>query len=126
MDFTPMQLFAAAVVATLVLVGGGGVALALVFTRLNYMLAEQQIAAAAPKEPKKAVDPALKARRASAYRLGVVVLAGLAALTAVENLATLVGASTVALFIVALLKAGLILQYFMHVASLWVGEGSHG
>ena len=69
------------------------------------------------------VDPALLARRSAAYRLGGLVLIGLAVLTGVEYAIGLFLSSLVLLFIMGLFKAGLILQYFMHVASLWSEEG---
>jgi heme/copper-type cytochrome/quinol oxidase subunit 4 len=58
-------------------------------------------------------------------RLGLVVLVGLAILTAVEFGASNLEAATIALFVMALFKAGLILQYFMHVSVLWSDEEEH-
>ena len=46
-------------------------------------------------------------------------------LTAFEFVANLMGVSTVAMFMIALVKAGIILQSFMHVSSLWLEGGSH-
>jgi hypothetical protein len=64
--------------------------------------------------------------RRQAYRTGVFVLIGLALLTGLEFvIATMLGASTVFLFVIALAKAGIVLQYFMHVDSLWSEEESH-
>lgn len=123
MDFTPTQIFVGAVVAAIALIGGGAVTLAALFYTLDRLRAGEGVAA--PPATEQPVDPALRARRRAAYHSGVVVLLGLAVLTAVEFLLTQVGVSVVTLFIVALLKAALILQYFMHVASLWIGEGSH-
>jgi len=71
------------------------------------------------------VNHAQAARRA-AYRQGFLVLVGLAVLTGLEFLvAGVTNGSTVFLFIIALLKAGIILQYFMHIRSLWTEEESH-
>ena len=53
------------------------------------------------------------------------VLIWLATLTVLEFLANMIGVSTVAMFIIALIKAGIILQFFMHISSLWLEGGSH-
>jgi hypothetical protein len=54
------------------------------------------------------------------------VLVGLAVLTGLEFLvASALGGSTVFLFILALAKAGIILQYYMHVDRLWSEEEAH-
>ena len=75
------------------------------------------------REPE--VNGARSARRA-AYRLGILVLVGLAVLTGLEFvIAGVTGGSTVFLFIIALIKAGIILQYYMHVRSVWAEEESH-
>ena len=68
---------------------------------------------------------ARRARLSAAYRSGVMVLFWLGALTAVEFVANMMGVSTVAMFIIALIKAGIILQFFMHISSLWLEGGSH-
>jgi heme/copper-type cytochrome/quinol oxidase subunit 4 len=70
-------------------------------------------------------SPRDRARRA-AYRQGLLVLVGLAILTALEFLvASALGGSIVFLFVLALVKAGLILQYYMHVNRLWSEEETH-
>ncbi|MFQ5398470.1 MAG: cytochrome C oxidase subunit IV family protein [Anaerolineae bacterium] len=61
-------------------------------------------------------------KKSAALRQGLLVLIGLAVLTAVEFGISFLEFSTIALFIIALFKAGLILQYFMHVALLWSEE----
>lgn len=78
------------------------------------------------KAPAEQVDEkALIARRA-AYRQGLYVLIGLAVLTALEfAVASILGGSTVFLFVLALAKAGMILQYFMHLDSVWSEEEAH-
>jgi cytochrome c oxidase subunit IV len=58
-------------------------------------------------------------------RLGLVVLAALAVLTAVEFGISNLEAATIALIIMAMFKAGLILKYFMHVSLLWSEEEEH-
>ncbi|MCA9929661.1 MAG: cytochrome C oxidase subunit IV family protein [Anaerolineales bacterium] len=62
--------------------------------------------------------------KAVAYRRGIYVFLVLAVLTAVEYLVAISFNSTVLLFIIALLKAAAIVQYFMHVYRLW-REESH-
>jgi cytochrome c oxidase subunit 4 len=73
-------------------------------------------------EEEPGIDPALRARRSAAYRLGLFVLIGLAVLTAIEFFVAVTLHSVVLLFIIALIKAGLILQYFMHVTRVWSEE----
>jgi cytochrome c oxidase subunit IV len=64
-------------------------------------------------------------RKAAAYRTGFITLIVLAVLTAVEYWAGVSLANpVVALVILAILKAGIIVQNFMHIARLW-REESH-
>ncbi len=137
------QLFMIATAAIVVLTLGGGVALALALYQLSRVLAEGAVAGAAPTEamaleaaPTEAMALAVwkkerdaermrGARLTAAYRTGVMVLLWLGLLTAVEFVANLMGVSTVAMFMIALVKAGIILQFFMHVSSLWMEGGSH-
>jgi cytochrome c oxidase subunit IV len=63
-------------------------------------------------------------KRAAAYRLGVTTLIILAVLTIVEYLVSVYLGSTVLLLIIALIKAAIIVQNFMHIARLW-REESH-
>ena len=64
-------------------------------------------------------------RKAAAYRLGIITLLVLAVLTAIEYWVSVgLHGSAVILFIIALLKAGIIVQNFMHIARLW-REESH-
>ena len=66
------------------------------------------------------------ATRRSAYRRGVIVLIALAALTALEFLiASAAGGSVVFLFLIALVKAGLIVQYYMHFHRVMGQEEAH-
>lgn len=67
-------------------------------------------------------EKALEESKSSAFELGGTVLLGLAILTAVEYAFGVRGLSVVALFIVALIKAGMILNYYMHVSRLWSDE----
>lgn len=66
----------------------------------------------------------MKEKKAAAFRQGVIVLVALAVLTAAEYVISVSSGSVVFLFLVAMGKAGLILNYFMHVSSLWQ-EDSH-
>jgi heme/copper-type cytochrome/quinol oxidase subunit 4 len=71
-------------------------------------------------------DGAQAETRRRDYRQGFMVLVGLAVLTGLEFLvASALGGSTVFLFILALAKAGIILQYYMHVDRLWSEEEAH-
>ena len=118
----------------LVLLGGAviiGVILALLF-KLRREPADQDARApsAAEGEPATAVDAEiLEARRkekSAAYRKGFLVFVGLAILTALEFwVATAAGGSVAFLFIIALVKAGVIVQYYMHLESVWSEEGAH-
>ena len=74
---------------------------------------------------KRDAKRARRARLAAAYRSGVMVLIWLGLLTALEFVANLIGVSTVNMLIIALIKAGIILQFFMHISSLWLVRGNH-
>jgi hypothetical protein len=60
--------------------------------------------------------------KTTAFELGGTVLLGLGVLTAAEFAFGVSGASIVAMFIIALVKGGMILNYFMHVTRLWSEE----
>jgi heme/copper-type cytochrome/quinol oxidase subunit 4 len=78
------------------------------------------------ESPAEPVDEKVLADRKAAYRQGLLVLAGLAVLTALEFwIATAAGGSTVFLFILALAKAGVIVQYYMHLDRVWSEEEAH-
>lgn len=63
--------------------------------------------------------------KAAAYRQIIYVLLGLAALTIIEYIVSLAtDGSAPLLFIIALIKTGLIVNYFMHIYRLW-REESH-
>jgi hypothetical protein len=85
-----------------------------------------------PAQPPEGNAPAERAEekgmaaRGAAYRQGLYVLIGLAVLTVFEFVvASILGGSTVFLFVLALAKAGLILQYYMHAESVWSEEEAH-
>lgn len=57
------------------------------------------------------------------YRQGIIVFIGLAVLTVLEILVAIgLDGPLVPLFVIALIKAGLIVNYFMHVYRLWREE----
>ncbi|MCP4423735.1 MAG: cytochrome C oxidase subunit IV family protein [Chloroflexi bacterium] len=64
-------------------------------------------------------------KKAAALRQSMTVLIGLVMLTAVEYGVSFIETPNIALFIIALFKAGLILNYFMHMGLLWSDGGSH-
>lgn len=118
----------------LVLLAGAviiGVILGLLF-RLRRAPAAREtgVPTSAEGQPATTVDAELlEARRkekSAAYRKGILVLVVLAALTALEFwVATAAGGSVAFLFIIALIKAGVIVQYYMHLDSVWSEEGAH-
>jgi caa(3)-type oxidase subunit IV len=56
---------------------------------------------------------------------GIVLLVILAALTAVEFLIAQMANATVILVLIALVKAGLVIWYFMHLPRVLKSEGEH-
>jgi hypothetical protein len=64
-------------------------------------------------------------KRGAAYRLSATVALALAVLTGIEYYAGIHHASTVVMFLLALLKGVAVLNWFMHVARLWTAEGEH-
>jgi hypothetical protein len=77
----------------------------------------------AREEEEPTVDRTALARRSAAYRQGFLVLVGLAVLTIAEYLVAVYLHSAVIILITNLFKAGLIVQYYMHVSRLWSEEG---
>jgi hypothetical protein len=85
-----------------------------------------QAAPAVIKAPEKPMDPEAVAARKAAYRSGIYVFLGLAVLTALEfGIAAALEGPVVFLFVIALVKAGLILQYYMHLNRAWGEEEAH-
>ncbi|MFC2023370.1 cytochrome C oxidase subunit IV family protein [Chloroflexota bacterium] len=124
------------VAGTLMAAGVIGVALAVLFERgqaLDTPAAARTApavgagaAAALDEAPEKPVDEGAPAGRTAAYRQGAVVLAGLGVLTAVEFwVAIALSGSAAFLFVIALVKAGVIVQYYMHLNRAWGGEETH-
>lgn len=64
-------------------------------------------------------------KKAAAYRLGIITAVILGVLTALEYWVSVgLHGGAAFLFIIALVKAGIIVQNFMHIARLW-REESH-
>ncbi len=69
----------------------------------------------------------MDARKAAALARGIRVFAGLLVLTVVEyGIAVGMTGNLAPLAVVALLKAGLIVEYFMHLSQLWHPEHEEG
>ncbi|MCH8875397.1 MAG: cytochrome C oxidase subunit IV family protein [Chloroflexi bacterium] len=62
-------------------------------------------------------------KKRAAYRTGLVVFLIVAVLTAVEFYLASISDAIAGLFAIALIKAALIVRYFMHVNRLWTDEG---
>jgi hypothetical protein len=135
MDTTQVGMILWIAAGLLMLIGLVGTVLALLLEKATPLpaIAPEPVPKVLPRAAElveEAVEPERLAarlrKRSAAYRLGMMVLGGLALLTAVEFWIGAGGGSVVFLFLIALVKAGLILQYFMHMAQLW-GEGeTHG
>ena len=134
MDTT--TIFVVVVVFIVINIIGIAVTLAVVLYQLNVLISGGALVVPPDTGPVDAMERiawkkqrddklASKARLSSAYRTGVMVLLWLALLTAIEFVANLIGASTVAMFLIAFVKAVIILQFFMHVSSLWLEGESH-
>ena len=66
----------------------------------------------------------LTAKRKAGFRTGVVVLFGLALLTIVEFFLAALG-SIALMFVIIILKAALIMYFFMHIVNVWRTEEAH-
>ena len=64
-------------------------------------------------------------KKMSEIRRGVLVFLALAVLTAVEFIIGTREAPTIFLWVIAILKAALVLVYFMHITRLSGSEGGH-
>ena len=119
---TTLALVLGIAVGLMLLAGGRGVVLAFGVGKLVPLPAKP-----AGKEVKvEQVDDEALAARKVAYRRGIYVLTGLAALTAFEYaVAVVLDGSVGLLFILALAKAGIILQYFVHLSGVWSEEEAH-
>ncbi len=63
-------------------------------------------------------------RKAAAYRLGLITLIILAVMTVAEYFVSIYTGSLILLMIIAVLKAAIIVNNFMHITRLW-REESH-
>jgi cytochrome c oxidase subunit 4 len=59
------------------------------------------------------------------YRQGYVVALVLAVLTVIEYFAANYTSSAIVMFLLAIFKAALVLNYFMHISSVWSPEEEH-
>jgi heme/copper-type cytochrome/quinol oxidase subunit 4 len=66
----------------------------------------------------------LNDRKAAAYRLGLITLIILAVMTVAEYFVSIYTGSLILLMIIAVLKAAIIVNNFMHITRLW-REESH-
>lgn len=108
-------------------IGGAIMAGIFLLTKIMPGVPKQGKAAEAEIQPVPARGPEyvqLRARRSAGYRLGVLVLLGLGVLSIVEFLLAALG-STALMFVIIILKAALIMYFFMHIASVWRAEEAH-
>ena len=66
----------------------------------------------------------LNDRKAAAYRLGLITVIILAVMTVAEYFVSIYTGSLILLMIIALIKAAIIVNNFMHITRLW-REESH-
>ncbi len=62
-------------------------------------------------------------KKKAAYRTGIIVFLILVALTAGEFYLASISGAVAGLLIIALIKAALIIRFFMHVNRLWAEQG---
>ncbi len=119
MDIGDFGLVLAIAAGLLVVAGGMGAALAFVVEQI-FPVPVAEMPEGAEKE---SVPPALLATRKAAYRRGIFVGVGLAVLTGIEfAVAGLLSGSAALLLVLGLAKAGIIVQYYMHLDSVWSRE----
>jgi heme/copper-type cytochrome/quinol oxidase subunit 4 len=122
-DFDQLRLTLWIIVGLLMAAGVGGIALALLRDREQPAPQPRAVTAtaAAPAPPKETAEQ--RQKKVAAYRLGFYVLVGLAVLTALEfGVALLFEGSAALLFVLILAKAGVIIQYYMHLNNVWSEE----
>ncbi|MRR32922.1 hypothetical protein EG834_21900 [bacterium] len=72
------------------------------------------------------MDTRKTTKKGLALRRGVIIFLGLAILTAVEFILAKMSVPSVILWIIALSKAGLVINFFMHISRLFEpDEGGH-
>ena len=112
------------------IVGGGVLAGAWLLTRVmpgDGKPGAAKGAAAAKATPVPTYGPEyvqLSAKRKAGFRTGVVVLIGLAILTIVEFFLAALGSAAL-MFVIIILKAALIMYFFMHIVNVWRTEEAH-
>lgn len=67
----------------------------------------------------------MEQKKAAALQRGVVILVILAVLTIVEYLLATMTSLTFLLILIALLKAAIVIQYFMHLPRVFAEDGGH-
>ena len=137
---TTTTMYALAAAAVLALTVAGGVGLALLFRLTNQLVVgDGRLPRFVPERVVVPTEPMALlrwrreqdeermavARRVAAYRSGATVLVVLAALTGFEYFMNLVGISVFGLFVIALVKAAIIVHYFMHVATVFAAGDGH-
>jgi cytochrome c oxidase subunit 4 len=136
MDTERLRLILWIVCGCLMAAGAFGVGLALFLDRKSARVPtkgaepargrEARAPALRPRVPVRPISERALAERKATYRLGAYVLIGLAVLTALEVVvASVLEGSVVFLFVIALAKAGVIVQYYMHVNRVWGEEEAH-
>jgi hypothetical protein len=66
----------------------------------------------------------MTAKRKAGFRTGLIVLIGLAILTIVEFFLAALGSAAL-MFVIMILKAALIMVFFMHIVYVWQTEEAH-
>ena len=137
---TTSTMYALAAAVVLILTVGGGVGLAVLFRLTNQLVVgDGRLPRVVPERVVVPTEPMALlrwrreqdeermavARRVAAYSSGATVLVVLAALTAFEYVMNLVGISVFGLFVIALVKAAIIVHYFMHVATVFAAGDRH-
>jgi hypothetical protein len=67
----------------------------------------------------------MNSKRASAYRLSTTIMLVLAVLTGIEYFAAINHAGAVIMFLLGLVKAYFVVNFFMHITRLWRTDGGH-
>ena len=119
-----MQLQFLAFLILPILLGGAILVGLMVLTKIMPGEPSKGAQVAVPEPARGAEYVALTKKRKSAYRTGIVVLLGLAALTIIEYFAALMG-STVIMFLFIMFKAALVMYFFMHIVMVWRTEEAH-
>lgn len=108
-----------------IIVGGGVLVGAWLLTRIMPGDSAAKGAAQAAAAPARGPEYAkLTPKRKAGFRTGLAVLLGLGVLTIVEFFLAALG-SVALMFVIIMLKAALIMYFFMHIASVWRTEEAH-